>query len=154
MTASNNSANNEEKIVLFNRDNAEDIDDVWDDTALIKAYEKSVKKIKKVIKSKTETSDNPDVKSLVTTQAACTSEQASKKLTVDDELVKKDDEEESESENVAEFEWTEGDLCTAVYTEDGLIYPATIHGQKAEDQGFNSVLGLFKRRGKVSRRIV
>ena len=44
--ATTNFTKNEERIFLFSKENADNIDEIWDDTALIRAYEKSVRKIK------------------------------------------------------------------------------------------------------------
>jgi survival motor neuron protein len=108
---------NEENIVLFSRENEENAEEIWDDTALIRAYEKSVRKIKKAIKDKSHILDTSEKS---TNADNVKRENVSKENPIEKESNK------SDSESNLEFEWKVGDFCTAVYTEDGLSYPATI----------------------------
>lgn len=115
--ASSKEEKNEERIVLFSKENADNIDEIWDDTALIRAYEKSVRKIKKVIKSKSKTLyPNEQTDSSVSEKGACLAKDISNEQETD----------EVEPESSASFEWKVGDICSAIYTEDNVLYPATI----------------------------
>jgi hypothetical protein len=59
MTSSSSSLNSNQ--VLFSRSSDQnDKDDVWDDEALIRAYDKSIKKVKKEITNKLLSKINPD----------------------------------------------------------------------------------------------
>merc|ERR1712127_517302 len=95
----------EDNKILFSKDDDETQENIWDDTVLIRAYEKSVKAIRKQINSKLVVSDetNLDKKEF--------------------ENIESDDDEIKTNSLKA---WKVLDLCTAVYSEDGLIYPATI----------------------------
>ena len=115
--ASSKEEKSEERIVLFSKENADNIDEIWDDTALIRAYEKSVRKIKKAIKCKSKTFYHNDQKdSSVSVKEAALAQDVSSEQETD----------EAELESSPKFEWIVGDLCSAIYTEDNVSYPATI----------------------------
>ncbi|CAF0871602.1 unnamed protein product [Brachionus calyciflorus] len=130
--------NNKENVLFSRKNPNENSEDVWDDRALIRAYEKSIRKIKQEISKKTV--DNQE-------------EKIPNDLDLDEE---DDDEEEYEEENEFEEEnegyydedeeeeqgsinaevndlkkrdpndWKLEDLCMAIYSKDGLLYPANI----------------------------
>jgi survival motor neuron protein len=92
----------ESKSILFSRGDSDDENDVWDDTALIRAYDKAVNKIK--------------------TDLSNTSDKNSKKKKSN----KKESKRKSEVTTDSNVNWKVGDHCVAVYTEDGVSYPAVI----------------------------
>uniref|UniRef100_A0A8D2ATP8 Survival motor neuron protein n=1 Tax=Sciurus vulgaris TaxID=55149 RepID=A0A8D2ATP8_SCIVU len=100
----------QEDSVLFRRGNSQSDDsDIWDDTALIKAYDKAVASFgKHALKNGDicETSDKP-------------------KSTPRRKPVKKN---KSQKKNATTplKQWKVGDKCSAIWSEDGCIYPATI----------------------------
>ncbi|XP_040834989.1 survival motor neuron protein [Ochotona curzoniae] len=98
-----------EDSVLFRRGTGQSDDsDIWDDTALIKAYDKAVASFKHALKNGDvcETSEKP-------------------KLTPRRKPVKKN---KNQKKNTAAplKQWRVGDKCSAVWSEDGCVYPATI----------------------------
>uniref|UniRef100_A0A8C5YQ01 Survival motor neuron protein n=1 Tax=Marmota marmota marmota TaxID=9994 RepID=A0A8C5YQ01_MARMA len=99
----------QEDSVLFRRGTGQSDDsDIWDDTALIKAYDKAVASFKHALKNGDicETSDKP-------------------KGTPRRKPVKKN---KSQKKNTTTplKQWKVGDKCSAIWSEDGCIYPATI----------------------------
>ncbi|XP_076713232.1 survival motor neuron protein isoform X3 [Callospermophilus lateralis] len=99
----------QEDSVLFRRGTGQSDDsDIWDDTALIKAYDKAVASFKHALKNGDicETSDKP-------------------KGTPRRKPVKKN---KNQKKNTATplKQWKVGDKCSAIWSEDGCVYPATI----------------------------
>jgi len=93
--------------VLFRRGSGNDDDEAWDDTALIKAYDKAVGMIKANIAKRNQSTNNVVEGSESDTQG------------------KKSKKNKNNRTNLV-TEWKVGNLCQAVYSEDGLNYPATI----------------------------
>ena len=92
--------------ILFSRGNTStDENDVWDDTALIKAYDKAVNRIKDDL-TKTEK------------KSSHKSEKKSSR--------KKNERKEEAPTTAAAENWNVGDHCIAVYSEDNVAYPAVI----------------------------
>ena len=103
--------------LLFSRGNTstDDNENVWDDTALIRAYDKAVNKIK--------------------TDLTKTSEKKSHKS----EKNKKKDYSSVERKQVKEekhhvIKWKLGDKCIGIYSEDNVKYPAEIIDINNDDQ--------------------
>ncbi|XP_049650532.1 survival motor neuron protein isoform X1 [Accipiter gentilis] len=97
--------------VLFRRGTGESDDsDAWDDTALIKAYDKAVASFKNALKNGecSETSDKPE-----------------QRLRMKRKNNKKN-RNRKKSNAVPLKQWKVGDGCSAVWSEDGNVYPATI----------------------------
>ncbi|KAJ8286912.1 hypothetical protein GJAV_G00044820 [Gymnothorax javanicus] len=95
--------------VLFTRGTGQSDDsDVWDDTALIKAYDKAVVSFKNALKGDDNTEspqeDRPGRKQKINKK------KRSKKKCNDS----------------SEKEWKVGDSCIAIWSEDGQVYPASI----------------------------
>ncbi|XP_004703608.1 survival motor neuron protein isoform X1 [Echinops telfairi] len=98
-----------EDAVLFRRGTGQSDDaDIWDDTALIKAYDKAVASFKNALKNGEicEATDKPKL----TPKRKPTKKKKSQKKTVTTPLK----------------QWKVGDKCSAIWSEDGCIYPATI----------------------------
>ncbi|XP_058512283.1 survival motor neuron protein-like [Ochotona princeps] len=98
-----------EDSVLFRRGTGQSDDsDIWDDTALIKAYDKAVASFKHALKNGDigETSEKP-------------------KITPRRKPVKKNKSQKKHTA-VPLKQWRVGDKCSAVWSEDGCVYPATI----------------------------
>ncbi|KAM5264603.1 survival of motor neuron protein-like [Ctenodactylus gundi] len=103
----------QEESVLYRRGTGQSDDsDIWDDTALIKAYDKAVASFKHALKNgdisdkpKVETSDKPKG----TPRRKPTKSKNQKK-----------------KNTPPSKQWKVGDRCCAVWSEDGCIYPATI----------------------------
>ncbi|KAJ8261334.1 hypothetical protein COCON_G00170570 [Conger conger] len=85
-----------------------DESDVWDDTALIKAYDKAVVSFKNALKGD-ENVESPQ-ESLPGKKQKNSKKKKSKK----------------KSNTSQEKEWRLGDTCCAVWSEDGQVYPASI----------------------------
>ncbi|XP_007941515.1 survival of motor neuron protein-like [Orycteropus afer afer] len=99
----------QEDSVLFRRGTGQSDDsDIWDDTALIKAYDKAVASFKHALKNgdNCEASDKPKG----TSKRKPTKKKKSQKKTPTTSLK----------------QWKVGDKCSAIWSEDGCIYPATI----------------------------
>lgn len=79
-------------------------DDAWDDTALIRAYDKAVGLVKANIAKR----NQPPTNSVEGSES--------------DSLEKK----QRKNKPSRNTDWKVGSLCQAIYSEDGLIYPATI----------------------------
>ncbi|XP_029430389.1 survival motor neuron protein-like isoform X2 [Rhinatrema bivittatum] len=87
-----------------------DDSDIWDDTALIKAYDKAVASFKNALKNG-ESSDP----SIIQEKTAGTKRKNNKK-----------NKSRKKSGATPFKKWQVGDACTAVWSEDGNSYPATI----------------------------
>ncbi|XP_006900097.1 PREDICTED: survival of motor neuron protein-like [Elephantulus edwardii] len=98
-----------EDSVLFRRGTGQSDDsDIWDDTALIKAYDKAVASFKHALKNGDicEASDKPKS----TSKRKPTKKKKNQKKNTTTPLK----------------QWKVGDKCCAIWSEDGCIYPATI----------------------------
>ncbi|XP_011310378.1 survival motor neuron protein [Fopius arisanus] len=94
----------EEENVLFLRANGDTVEDIWDDTALIKAYDKAVNLAK---------------------------EQVAKRLSMETEVPpgksnKSQNSRQSSKQQNHQKKWTLGSPCRAVYSADGIEYEAII----------------------------
>ncbi|KAH0628043.1 hypothetical protein JD844_008713 [Phrynosoma platyrhinos] len=101
----------EEEGVLFRRGAGQSDDsDIWDDTALIKAYDKAVASFKNALKNGdcSESLDKAE-------QNAGTKRKNNKK-----------NKSRKKSNAAAQKQWRIGDACSAVWSEDGNLYQATI----------------------------
>uniref|UniRef100_A0A3Q1MP77 Survival of motor neuron 2, centromeric n=3 Tax=Bos TaxID=9903 RepID=A0A3Q1MP77_BOVIN len=97
-----------EDSVLFRRGTGESDDsDVWDDTALIKAYDKAVASFKHALK-------NGDI-----SEASEKPKGTPKRKSAKNKSQRKNTTSPSK-------QWKVGDNCCAIWSEDGCIYPATI----------------------------
>ncbi|XP_027835823.1 survival motor neuron protein isoform X2 [Ovis aries] len=97
-----------EDSVLFRRGTGESDDsDVWDDTALIKAYDKAVASFKHALK-------NGDI-----SEASEKPKGTPKRKSAKNKSQRKNTSSPSK-------QWKVGDKCCAIWSEDGCIYPATI----------------------------
>ncbi|KAF3695925.1 Survival motor neuron protein 1 [Channa argus] len=97
------------KEVLFNRGAGQSDDsDIWDDTALIKAYDKAVASFKTALKGEEE----PQVSK---------NDQYGKKR-----KNSKKNQSSKRTNAPTDKEWQVGDLCSAYWSEDGQLYAATI----------------------------
>lgn len=97
---------NDHNEVLFSRGAVQsDESDIWDDTALIKAYDKAVASFKHALKGE----ENPESKQPGKKRKNNTKTSSRKK-----------------SNALASKEWKVGDTCSALWTEDGNWYPARI----------------------------
>uniref|UniRef100_A0A8C2P9Q1 Tudor domain-containing protein n=1 Tax=Capra hircus TaxID=9925 RepID=A0A8C2P9Q1_CAPHI len=97
-----------EDSVLFRRGTGESDDsDVWDDTALIKAYDKAVASFKHALK-------NGDI-----SEASEKPKGTPKRKSAKNKSQRKNTTSPSK-------QWKVGDKCCAIWSEDGCIYPATI----------------------------
>lgn len=126
-------AKSNDNFVLFDKDREnEGSDDIWDDRALIRAYDRSIQKIKNQLKS----GNLQDKK--IAGDLKLDEEDDDNFLEEDEFDEEKEgycDEDEDEAD-LTQFnkkfskkkskEWSIGDLCMAIYTEDGLLYPAKI----------------------------
>uniref|UniRef100_A0A8C0M9U6 Survival motor neuron n=2 Tax=Canis lupus familiaris TaxID=9615 RepID=A0A8C0M9U6_CANLF len=98
-----------EDSVLFRRGTGQSDDsDIWDDTALIKAYDKAVASFKHALK-------NGDI-----------SEASDKPKSTPKRKPAKKNKSQKKNATTALKQWKVGDKCSAVWSEDGCIYPATI----------------------------
>lgn len=117
--------------VIFNRSNASDNNDVWDDTALIKAYEKAVNKMKRELdvnkidnnnnirkneKKQGKKEQRSKIEKFVASSASNTEEG-------NDE--DQDDDDDQRTLN-NDLDWKIGDHCVAIYGQDGNPYPGVI----------------------------
>ncbi|KAJ8006183.1 hypothetical protein DPEC_G00125590 [Dallia pectoralis] len=97
------------KDVLFARGSGQSDDsDIWDDTALIKAYDKAVASFKMALRGEEDTTSP-------------TKDQPAKKRKNNKRNVSR-----KKSNTAAENEWQVGDSCCAYWSEDGNLYAATI----------------------------
>jgi survival motor neuron protein len=119
--------------LLFSKESVEnevDDEDIWDDTALIKAYDRCVRQMKKAIGSKLRAKNEQDENE----------EEMDEEDEVDDEEEEDEDYYEENDEDVddqqtlttytkvysTKSDWKVGDYCQAIFEEDGLVYPAII----------------------------
>uniref|UniRef100_UPI00358E852F survival motor neuron protein-like n=1 Tax=Myxine glutinosa TaxID=7769 RepID=UPI00358E852F len=95
-------------------------DDIWDDTALIKAYDKSLASFKNALKADvtSETGTEPEVEVQSFEHSSTQNMHKRKNRTKKAARRKK----------IAQVQslWKPGDMCRAVFTEDGIIYDAMI----------------------------
>ncbi|CAN9513354.1 unnamed protein product [Ophioblennius macclurei] len=95
--------------VLFTRGTGQSDDsDIWDDTALIKAYDKAVASFKTALKGEEE-------------PQAFKKNQPGKKRKNN-----KKNQNRKKTNAPSDKEWQVGDSCSAYWSEDGQLYPATI----------------------------
>ena len=118
-----------EKSILFSRSEPGNEDDVWDDRALIKAYNKSIRMVKKAIDNKLKIDDAENKEKEqenIEDFESCTEEDEEEEEEI--EYGEDADNEETDIEyyKPVNKNWKEGDRCFAVYSADGLIYEATI----------------------------
>nr|BAX07952.1 SMN1 survival of motor neuron 1 [Sus scrofa] len=98
-----------EDSVLFRRGAGQSDDsDIWDDTALIKAYDKAVASFKHALK-------NGDI-----------SEASDKPKATPKRKPPKKNKNQKKNTTASLKQWKVGDRCSAIWSEDGCIYPATI----------------------------
>ncbi|XP_063051680.1 survival motor neuron protein 1 [Engraulis encrasicolus] len=115
---------NDRDEVLFSRGAAQSDDsDIWDDTALIKAYDKAVASFKHALKGE----ENPEGKQPGKKRKNTTKNSSRKK-----------------SNAFSSREWKVGDTCCALWTEDGNWYPATI---KSIDQSSGTCVVVYQNYG-------
>ncbi|KAG8456449.1 hypothetical protein GDO86_002291 [Hymenochirus boettgeri] len=97
--------------VLFRRGVGQSDDsDIWDDTALIKAYDKAVSSFKRALKNG-DCTVSPDPEEKMTRSKRKNNKKNKSRKKCNTAPLKK---------------WKVGDPCNAVWSEDGNIYPATI----------------------------
>lgn len=112
-----------EGTVLFHRGNEEDGDsDVWDDSALIEAYDAAVAPIKAKLAART---GDPSI--LESKKKTADYGQSKKKNK------KKKSKHEKKNQQLQSRGWAVGDNCQAVYTEDGTVYEAKIISINSKD---------------------
>ena len=108
---------------------ADDVDsDVWDDEALIRAYEKSVSKIKRSIAKKL---DAPELVADDAEIASSSEDDLEAEETDDGE---DDDQKYNLRKRNSVDDWHVGDSCMAIYGEDDLLYPAKIESVADDHQ--------------------
>jgi survival motor neuron protein len=111
--------------LLFSRLSANKNDDVWDDSALVRAYEKAVGKIKHDLNRNLAVCDNGSGKH--------TREKNDKKTRKKEKIRKNtEDSDENNFDSCSVRDWKVGDECYAVY-EDGFMYPGKIIEINEED---------------------
>ncbi|XP_003461660.1 survival motor neuron protein isoform X1 [Cavia porcellus] len=104
----------QENSVLFRRGTGQSDDsDIWDDTALIKAYDKAVASFKYALKNG-DISDKPQ------------GEMSGKPKGTPRRKPVKKSKSQKKNTTAPSKQWKVGDRCSAVWSEDGCIYPATI----------------------------
>ena len=116
MASNNSQSKSEESSTLFSKNNHLNQEEIWDDTALIRAYEKSVRAIKKKLSST----------QIKTENAASKSQQEHESSESEEENIEEEAVDEDAIYSAHGRNWKILDLCMAVYSEDGLIYPAKI----------------------------
>lgn len=141
--------------ILFSKTDSEKQDDVWDDTALIRAYDRSVKLINQKLNDKNHPPKTNSInESHPMSRKQEIAEQEEEANDDNNELDEEDDDDEDEvdadldEEQEEEYDeaeldlkqhpyetnlkkreiddWKAGDLCNAIYSEDGLLYKAEI----------------------------
>ncbi|XP_008101227.2 survival of motor neuron protein [Anolis carolinensis] len=106
------SGEGDDREVLFRRGAGQSDDsDIWDDTALIKAYDKAVASFKNALKNG-DCSESLDK----TEQNSGTKRKNNKK-----------NKSRKKSNGAPQKQWRTGDACSAVWSEDGNVYQATIN---------------------------
>ena len=116
MASNNPQSTLEGSSTLFSKKDHQNQEDIWDDTALIRAYEKSVKAIKKKLGST----------QIKTESTATKSQQAHESSESEEDNVEEEAANEDVTYSAQGRNWKILDLCMAVYSEDGLLYPAKI----------------------------
>ena len=91
--------------------------DIWDDTALVKAYDKAVNQMKDHLGLNGEVENE--------NEQASQSKKKHKKARKGKQARIKEKMKKAEKEE-ASLQWHVGDNCRAAFTEDGLIYSASI----------------------------
>jgi len=128
--------------LLFSKTESDNQEDIWDDTALIRAYERSVKQINKKLNIKPNFESKSQVKeSQMNMDDQEMDEEDEDEDEEEDEEEEKDEDEDEEnlnegqqyqyasSSNLTKREidaWKVGDLCMTIFSEDGLLYKAEI----------------------------
>ena len=125
--------------VLFSRNWSENQEDVWDDRSLIRAYDRTVNKIKKAINTKLNLGENTSKSpSQAKSSKTATSQRNEATLYEDEDEDDYETEEDSEineeapkvlnpsQATKASRAFAVGDLCMAIFSEDGLVYPAKL----------------------------
>ncbi|RNA21456.1 survival motor neuron isoform X3, partial [Brachionus plicatilis] len=127
-------AKSNNNVVLFNiNDKSED---VWDDRALIRAYDQSISRIKQELVKKMECPE----KKLASDDLDLDEEEEEDEFEEENEYDQENegyyDEDEENEVDLIKFNekdlkknlknWSIGDLCMAIFNEDGLLYPAEI----------------------------
>ncbi|XP_069606802.1 survival motor neuron protein 1-like [Ranitomeya imitator] len=98
--------------ILFRRGAGQSDDsDIWDDTALIKAYDKAVSSFKKALKNGGDFNMEPESSEKNTKAKRKNNKKNRSRKKINAAPLKK---------------WRVGDSCNAVWSEDGNLYPATI----------------------------
>ncbi|XP_077989191.1 survival motor neuron protein-like [Glandiceps talaboti] len=103
--------------IVFRRDQSEE-SDIWDDEALIKAYDRAIKAVKDEIHSE----NNKDA---VETPESSASYTPNKRNAHDKKKLPSSSSKRSKKKKRKE-KWNVGDKCRAVYSEDGVVYSAII----------------------------
>lgn len=92
--------------------------DIWDDTALVKAYDKAVSQMKDHLGLNGEAEEE--------NEPANHTKKKHKKNRKGKQARLKEKMKKAEKEETAALQWHVGDSCRAAFTEDGLIYSASI----------------------------
>ncbi|CAH2296882.1 survival of motor neuron -like [Pelobates cultripes] len=101
----------EDSAVVFRRGAGQSDDsDIWDDTALIKAYDKAVSSFKKALRNGDCAMDSP------TPEKNASAKRKNKKK----------NKSRKKSNTTPVKKWKVGEACNAMWSEDGNVYPATI----------------------------
>lgn len=122
--------------VLFDKSKTKsDQEDIWDDRALIRAYERSMRQVNQKLSGTT----SKTVQSATEAKVEAYREDEDDDEDDDDDAEFEDDDEyedeieykpESKTANLKKkpnpTDWSVGDLCMAIFSEDGLVYPANI----------------------------
>jgi survival motor neuron protein len=124
---------NKSNVLFNNSDINENQEDIWDDRALIRAYDRSVKQVKDKLSGK-----NISSAKIIEQYRGDDNDEEEEESEYDE-----DDQDEVNSNEGDQDElslktkqnpkdWKVGDLCMSVYSQDGLVYPANII--KIDDQ--------------------
>jgi survival motor neuron protein len=157
-THNEDSASLTSNVVLFSRNNntgsgggggASGQDDVWDDRSLIRAYDRTVNKIKKQLSERLGAKSSGETKTAQARKAKEESTTATENEEDDEDDYESEEEEEEDTEtnasdenneesppkvfDTSEFKKTQsnkafnvGDLCMTIFSDDGLVYPAKV----------------------------
>lgn len=107
-------------VVVFSRgETNSDFDDIWDDTALIAAYDKAVNSAKEILKQRKDTSTCSGSLS----ESSCNVEIPQQNL---NRRRRRGNSREKNSKSKWPLSWKSGDHCRAMYTADGQLYEAEI----------------------------
>ncbi|XP_046547647.1 survival motor neuron protein 1-like isoform X2 [Haliotis rubra] len=116
MESVGNMAAAESGYVVFQRGKESDESDIWDDTALIKAYDNAASIMKaRLAEREGGTNENGEMAGESVTQTQ-------------DGAAKKKKKKHRPKKKKQQQKWKIGDSCRAVFTEDGLLYDAEIIG--------------------------